>query len=197
MCFKILDMKKIIFVMLLILGCGSIFSKDPVELRINTAKGFLSPNEKDFIVVEIPGKSVHQIYVDMAVNIGLLYVKPNEVMYGVEDKYISVRAHSNNFCNTDTITWEAYYKLEFLIKDEKVLVFMPSVESVEQKNVPFLQKQKMSFPELITKYWYDKSIGKFIPSENNNMIACEDDMVRTINMILGFRQIKNIPEGWL
>ena len=69
-------------------------AQNPIEYRINSYYGFSNPNGNKDIVVEFPGKSDHEIYTMMAVNIGVLYYEPEEVFYGVSDAFISVGGHS-------------------------------------------------------------------------------------------------------
>lgn len=59
------------------------------------------PNGKKDIVVNFPGKTAREIYTMIAVNIGVLYYQPSEVMYGVQDALISVSGHSSDFCRME------------------------------------------------------------------------------------------------
>lgn len=54
----------------------SSIAQNPIEYRINSYYGFSDPNGNKDIVVEFPGKSAHEIYTMMAVNIGVLDYEP-------------------------------------------------------------------------------------------------------------------------
>lgn len=185
-------MKKLILCIAIFLGTflGSAEAKS-VRFTINTDHGFSTTDGSLYAIVEFPGKSAHDIYNMMATNIGLWYYQPQEVMYGVEDRFISVTTSESNFCSNGSQTWSAQYFLKFLIKDGKVLVLSPKVREVSAN-----YSTKMKFTEFITKYWYDSTNQTFIESEQNNMILTEIVVNSTINTILGIISIDIVPDQW-
>lgn len=190
-------MKKLTFVLVLMIGAISAFAQKPVDFRINTESGFSDINSNQNIVVEFPGKSAAEIYNMMAVNIGELYYAPQELMYGVPGEYISVSCNVADFCKAGTTTWKGRYKLSFVIKDGKVLVLKPSVQEVSvMRNASTLRAEELSFTDFIMGYWYDKAAGKFKSSESDNMKNCESGVNKTINMILGIIPLNTIPANW-
>ncbi len=174
--------------------CGA---QKPVKLKINNWYGFANESgEKDFEVT-FPGHTSHDIYSMMAINIGLCYYEPDDVMYGVEDKLICVVGSNNNFCQNGFQTWTGKYTLRFMIKDGKVLVLCPSIKQITQNGVELLKQKKMSFTDFISTYWYDKDNGDFNETEAHNMDRCENEMARIINMILGLIPVNAKAQDWM
>lgn len=179
--------------MVLVMGVGMAFGQKAVEFRINPEFGFSDPEGKKDIIVNFPGKTAHQIYTMMAVNIGQMYYNPAEVMYGVEDQFISVCGYSSDFCQAGGFQFSAKYSIRFLIKDGKVLVVNPDIYSISSGNYAS-SRREFTFPDLIKKYWYAN--GQFISSESNNMSACEANMSRVVNKILGIEPVYRAPVNW-
>ena len=50
---------------------------------------------QDFIVIPFEGKTAHQIYQELATNVGSTFNDPSKVMSGVEDASIKIRAFSD------------------------------------------------------------------------------------------------------
>lgn len=178
--------------------CGVVFASAQklVEYRINTNYGFTDPDGNKNVVVEFPGKSAHQIYTALAINIGLMYNKPNDVMYGVEDELITVSGYSNEFCKAGGNTWSARYSIIFRIKDGKVLVHNPSIYSLTSNGYPITNRKTLDFKDLIRQYWYDDNTGKFLVDQSKNMEACEARIMDIVNMILGVFPSGEIPSEW-
>lgn len=171
-------------------------AQNPIDFRINTTSGFSDPDGNKNIVVNFPGKTAHEIYTMMAINIGVMYYEPNVVMYGVPDALISVSGHSSDFCRNGDQKWSAKYDLKFIIRDEKVLVLNPTVRNLTEVKSPSFSANNMGFIEFINLYWYNRELGQFVSSESNNMSLCESELSRITNQILGIRPLGIIPKDW-
>ena len=103
------------------------------ELFHVTPDGTFATNEgKDFAIVQYEGMSAHQIYQELAANVGSTFNNPSKVMSSVEDISIKIRA-LEDFLTNSTMgipvgTWQGYYQLEFRIKDGRVRVEAPQIE---------------------------------------------------------------------
>lgn len=188
---------RIIFILAVACGFLSVSAQKPVDLRINTVYGFSDPDGNKDIVVNFPGKTAHEIYTMMAVNIGVLYYEPDEVMYGVEDTFISVCGSDNDFCRSGDNKWSAKYILKFIIKDGKVLLLNPSIKSLKTKdNSSYSYYKELDFIDFINQYWYNKETQQFITAESTNRRLCQDNITDIINIILGIKPMKSVPENW-
>ena len=119
-------------------------------------------------------------------------------MYGVDGEYISVYCTDTDFCKFGDTACKGRYKLSFFIKDGKVLVLIPSVQTVSVRTgAVTLRTQEFSFTDFIMGYWYDAATGTYKSSEAGNMKDCENAVNRTINTILGITPLNNtIPTDW-
>lgn len=152
------------------------------------------PEKKDYIVVDFPGKSAHELYNMIAVNVGMMYYKPCEVMYGVQDAFIAVYNYEDRFCRPGSQNYfSANYTLRFAIKDGKVLVMYPLIQNLKQG--VGLGASSMSFFDFVHTYWYKN--GDFVNAENDNMVACETMINNLINQLLGLRGYSGeLPSDW-
>ncbi len=190
-------MKRILFTLCLVIcAIFPAIAQNLIEYRINANYGFSDPNGKKDIVVNFPGKKAREIYTMMAVNIGVLYYQPSEVMYGVQDALISVSGHSSDFCRNGDQKWSAKYDLKFIIKDGKVLILNPTIRNLTEDRALSKIVSKLSFVDFINRYWYNQEVGQFVTSEASNMSLCESEISRITNQILGLSPIGFIPENW-
>lgn len=191
-------MKKfLIIVCFAISAIATVIAQKPVDFRINASLGFSDPNGSENIVVNFPGKSAHEIYTMMAINVGVMYYDPDEVMYGVQDALISVSGYSSDFCRNGNQKWCAKYDLKFVIKDEKVLVLNPTIRNLKEKTTSKLSAiNQLSFIDFINQYWYNRELEQFVSTESNNMSLCESEVNRIANQILGISPLGIIPTNW-
>lgn len=173
-----------------------VIAQQPVDFRINASFGFSDPNGSQHIVVNFPGKTAHEIYTMMAVNIGVMYYEPEEVMCGVQDALISVSGHSGDFCRNGDQSWSAKYHLKFIIKDEKVLVLNPTIRELTANTQPTWSAKKLGFVNFINQYWYNRELEQFVSSESSNRALCTSEINKIVNQILGIRPTGIIPETW-
>lgn len=125
-------MRKFLFILALFF-CMVSNAQGTVEF-ILTPDGYYKTEEgQDYTIVQFDGKTAHQIYQELASNINSIYNKPSEVMNGVEDSSIKVRAYSNDLIRARALglgqSLGGYYQLEFQIKDGRVRVSAPYIES--------------------------------------------------------------------
>ncbi len=190
-------MKKLLFA--ICIAISAIFpaiSQNPVDFRINASYGFSDPDGKKDIVVSFPGKTAHEIYTMMAINIGVMYYQPAEVMYGVQDALISVSGHMNDFCRNGDQKWSARYDLKFIIKDGKVLVLNPTIRNLAEDKTTLYSAKRLEFVDFVNRYWYNREVGQFVSSESNNMSLCESAINRVTNQILGITPLGLLPTNW-
>lgn len=190
-------MKRILFAFFI--AMNTIFtaiSQSPVDFRINASYGLSDPDGKKDIVVSFPGKTAHEIYTMMAINIGIMYYQPAEVMYGVQDALISVSGHMSDFCRNGDQKWSAKYDLKFVIKDGKVLVLNPTIRNLTEDKTPSYSAKRLEFVDFVNHYWYNRELGQFVSSESGNMSLCESAISRVANQILGITPLGLLPVNW-
>lgn len=100
---------------------------------------------KDFVVIPFEGKTAHQIYQELASNVGSTFNDPSKVMSGVEDASIKIRAFSDFLWLNKVLGiphgWGGYYQLELRIKDGQVRVSAPVVEDIAMDTQPLKKMQ--------------------------------------------------------
>lgn len=127
------NMKKLIVILMLALPLAAT-AQDLVHFALTPDGTYLTEDGKDFAVVPFDNKNAHQIYQELATNVGLTYRDPSKVMSGVEDASIKIRAYSDDiicdrpFGGIKMLPMGGYYQLEFRIKDGRVRVSAPIIE---------------------------------------------------------------------
>lgn len=86
-------MKKSIFVLLALMTTLYGFSQNRIEFVLNDSCEFVSKTGDDYIVVEYPNMSAHEIYVELNKRIIRFYNSPKNVTNNIEDQMISIRAY--------------------------------------------------------------------------------------------------------
>lgn len=95
-----MGIKKLLLSFVLSLACFSVNAQD-IKLAINDSCEFVSNDGKDYVVIEYPGKTAHEIYEGIQANVVKYFNDAKNVTNSVPDKAISVRAFSDNlieFC---------------------------------------------------------------------------------------------------
>lgn len=181
-------MKKILTILLVFIPFIG-FAQNLVNFKLDSDASFISPDEKDFIVVPFKGKNAHQIYKMLASNVGTVYKDPSKVMSGVDGASIKIRAFSRQLFTQKVLgishAWEGYYQLEFRIKDGRVRVSAPIVE--ESIMAPTLEQNvfvahKGWFPALVKK-WFKNGAPK--EKDLQKIEEVQTEMNGLINAILG------------
>ena len=95
-----MGIKKLLLSFVLSLACFSVNAQD-IKLAINDSCEFVSNDGKDYVVIEYPGKTAHEIFEGIQTNVVKYFNDAKNVTNSVPDKAISVRAFSDNlieFC---------------------------------------------------------------------------------------------------
>lgn len=171
-------MKKVIVIVLMLIPLLAV-AQDAPEFILTSDGTYQTADGKDFVVVPFEGMTAHQIYQELATNIGSTYNNPTEVMSGVEGSSIKIRAYSdflwlNKFLGIPH-RWGGFYQIEFRIKDGRVRVSAPYVEDVSMDTLPL---QKHAYGSLVKKWFKkgelkegDKEKYDAVVAHMNNIIA--------------------------
>lgn len=95
-----MGIKKLLLSFVVSLACFSVNAQD-IKLAINDSCEFVSNDGKDYVVIEYPGKTAHEIFEGIQTNVVKYFNDAKNVTNSVPDKVISVRAFSDNlieFC---------------------------------------------------------------------------------------------------
>lgn len=95
-----MGIKKLLLSFVVSLACFSVNAQD-IKLAINDSCEFVSNDGKDYVVIEYPGKTAHEIFEGIQTNVVKYFNDAKNVTNSVPDKAISVRAFSDNlieFC---------------------------------------------------------------------------------------------------
>lgn len=95
-----MGIKKLLLSFVVSLACFSVNAQD-IKLAINDSCEFVSNDGKDYVVIEYPGKTAHDIFEGIQTNVVKYFNDAKNVTNSVPDKAISIRAFSDNlieFC---------------------------------------------------------------------------------------------------
>lgn len=149
---------------------------------------------KDFVVIPFEGKTAHQIYQELASNVGSTFNDPSKVMSGVEDASIKIRAFSDFLWFNKVLGiphgWGGYYQLEFRIKDGRVRVSAPIVEDIAMDTQPY---DKWSYGSKVKK-WFKNGVVKEGDKKKYDEIVAH--MNGIINRILYTSTVQDATEDW-
>ncbi len=149
---------------------------------------------KDFVVIPLEGKTAHQIYQELASNVGSTFNDPSKVMSGVEDASIKIRAFSDFLWFNKVLGiphgWGGYYQLEFRIKDGRVRVSAPIVEDIAMDTQPY---DKWSYGSKVKK-WFKNGVVKEGDKKKYDEIVAH--MNGIINRILYTSTVQDATEDW-
>lgn len=125
---------KMFYITLLITFMTSLscWSQEIVNFKLTPDATFKTDEGEDFVIVSFEGKDAQEIYKLLATNINSMYNNPSKVMHGVEFSSIKIRAigdlvYDKSIIGIESIL-QAYYQLEFRIKDGKVRISAPIIE---------------------------------------------------------------------
>lgn len=149
---------------------------------------------KDFVVIPFEGKTAHQIYQELASNVGSTFNDPSKVMSGVDDASIKIRAFSDFLWFNKVLGiphgWGGYYQLEFRIKDGRVRVSAPIVEDIAMDTQPY---DKWSYGSKVKK-WFKNGVVKEGDKKKYDEIVAH--MNGIINRILYTSTVQDANEDW-
>ncbi len=172
----------IAFSLICLIGYG----QQTVEFKVYPDGSFRTEDGKDFVVVEFEGKSAHEIFQELSVNVNSMYNNPSKVMSTVEDASIKIRAISDLVKTRRLgipIYWSGYYQLEFQIKDGRVRVSAPFVETYLNDGAPKYNERK--FKKLVGSFFTD---GEVKENKMDEYATLNLKFFYLINTILGTLQ---------
>jgi len=185
-------MKKLIVMMMLVLPIMAM-AQDLASFVLMPDGTYQTEDGKDFIVVPYEGKTAHQIYQELATNVGSTYNDPSKVMSGVEDASIKIRAFSDDLIRMKLLGLEqslgGYYQLEFRIKDGRVRVSAPAIEETMWIDGPTNRK----FSGEVKKY-FKKGELKSGKQQDYNIVVGK--MNGIINSILHASTVQDAQDDW-
>lgn len=191
-------MRKVIAMMLMLLPMLA-GAQGVVNFVLTPNGTYQTEDGQDFIVVPFEGKTAHQIYQELATNVGSTFNNPSKVMSGVEDASIKIRAYSDEivyykpFGYIYTFPFGGYYQLEFKIKDGRVRVSAPFVESTLEYRNTDGKLLTVSFKEAVGKLYKNGSLqekkAKYYYSSMNKMN-------NVVNSILCASKNQEETEDW-
>jgi len=113
------------------------------NFKLADKDNFIIDNERDYYVVEMPGKTAHQLFMNILENVASVYNNPKEVLSTVEDRSIVV----NGFVK-DITEWKVVekrftlrfkvslnYKLSFQVKENKIRVNAPIINIIREMDM--------------------------------------------------------------
>ena len=163
-----------------------------VSFKLAETGSFVAEDGKDFVVVPFEGKTAHQIFQQLSVNANALYKNPSKVVSVVDDASISIRAFDDQISfEKDLIQkfWlTGYYNLNFEIKDGRVKVSGPIIESVSRATSTY----DKDFSKMV-RGWFKN--GELKDKFKAQVEYTEDNMNNLINAILGSTK-KKAEEDW-
>lgn len=151
---------------------------------------------KDYMIIPFEGKSAHQIYQELASNVGSTFNEPSKVMSCVEDTSIKIRAlsrlwYAGKILGT-VLGYEGHYQLEFRIRDGRVRVSAPIIENPVYS---FGSKDRTpaNYGKLVSR-WFKK--GELKEGDKYKYDTVVHEMNRIINSILYATAIQDDTEEW-
>ena len=154
---------------------------------------------KDFVVIPFEGKTAHQIYQELASNVGSTFNDPSNVMSGVDDASIKIRAYSDNLVMAKPFgfvkdqPYGGHYQLEFKIRDGRVRVSAPIVEEDVEYISYDHKRYDGTFSKLVSKYFKN---GVLQEKKKKNYDAMVARMNSIINRILYTSTVQDANEDW-
>lgn len=191
-------MKKLIAIMMMLLPIMA-GAQELVNFVLMPDGTYQTEDGKDFVVIPFEGKTAHQIYQELASNVGSTFNDPSKVMSVVEDASIKIRAYSDDlvmakpFGYVKDQPFGGYYQLEFKIRDGRVRVSAPIVEG-DVEHIGYDHKRHSgTFPKFVGKYFKN---GVLQEKKKKNYDAIVTKMNNIVNHILYTSSIQDANEDW-
>lgn len=185
-------MKKLIFMILMLLPILA-EGQDLASFVLMPDGTYLTENGEDFTVIYFEGKTSHEIYQELASNVGSTFNDPSKVMSGVEDTFIKIRAFSDDLIRINVLglgqSLGGYYQLEFRIKDGRVRVSAPIVEETMWIDRPIARK----FPKEVEGYFKNGELKSKKKKDYDIVVA---KMNNVVNRILHTSTIQDTNSDW-
>lgn len=192
-------MKKFILLILLLLPMIA-EAQEKVNFVLMPNGTYQTEDGKDFVVISFEGKTAHEIYQELAMNVASTYNDPSEVMSGIDDSMIKIRAYSKCIVSYMSLagsqTCSGYYQLEFKIRDGRVRVSAPYIEETVIHTAPFGGDSNTEYRfQSLTKKYFDKN-GELKQNRKEDYDAVVAKMNDVINRILYSSSIQDADEDW-
>ena len=191
-------MKKLLAMMLMLLPM-LMWGQELANFVLMPNGTYQTEDGKDFVVIPFEGKTAHQIYQELASNVGSTFNDPSKVMSGVEDTSIKIRAYSENLVMVKPFgfvkdqPYGGHYQLEFKIRDGRVRVSAPIVEN-DVEYISYDHKRYYgTFSKLVGKYFKN---GVLQEKKKKNYDAMVERMNDIINRILYTSTVQDANEDW-
>ncbi len=165
-------------------------AQNPVKLKLDRTVGIVGPNGNSNIVIKMPGKSAHEIYQTIALNVGQNIDLSRAKPYSVEDKFFSISIDSGSEPLFESAEANLYGSMviRFNINDNEVTILDLNDGIRLAKcvtNSPNPVSEEMNFYEFMNKYWLDKN-GEIKPSEVDRVNNTLLDFEEVFGIFLGF-----------
>lgn len=179
--------KKLFLCFVLLCFANIAFAQANFKLHANGQ--FATEGGQDYIVVSFEGKSAHDLYSMLTMNVTSIYNNASKVMNTVEDSMVKIRGFADDgtlfpYVTMFNFSVETYYQLEFKVKDGRIRVSAPFVEDnatmIGGTNGPVA----VSYGGMVQKHLFDKdgtvkkkrakdvaNIELYINSIINNILA--------------------------
>lgn len=183
-------MRKVLMVLLLLFPM-IVGAQELVKFVLMPDGTYRTEEGADFVVVPFEGKTAHQIYQELASNVGATFNDPSKVMSGVEDAFIKIRAFSDVLIRGGLMgshAYGGYYQLEFRIKDGRVRVSAPFIEEKVWD-----EYEEARHSSLAKKYFKDGKLRENRSSDYSIRVA---KMNKIINRILFTTVYQDVTDAW-
>ncbi len=191
-------MKKLIAIVMMVLPMLA-WGQELANFVLMPDGTYQTEDGKDFVVIPFEGKTAHQIYQELASNVGSTFNDPSKVMSGVDDASIKIRAYSDNLVMAKPFgfvkdqPYGGHYQLEFKIRDGRVRVSAPIVEEDVEYISYDHKRYDGTFSKLVSKYFKN---GVLQEKKKKNYDAMVARMNSIINRILYTSTVQDANEDW-
>lgn len=168
------------------------------NFKLNGSGCFETQDGKDYVVLPCDGKTAHELYDIVRINVGKTYNSPKMVMSVVEDKSIAISAYvqdiiiEGNF--VAKVSYECDYNLQFDFKDGKIRVGAPKLgEMVWKKSaIDRMTYDDYSASTVISKKFFDKK-GKPKKKKMKDIEKIEERFNELLNALVA---IPTASDDW-
>ena len=173
-----MNMKKVLSIVMLVLVTQLSFAQ---YFKL-TPKGFVSNDNSDFTVVEVPNVKQKDLYKNVLNAINSLYKNPQKGLSVVEGESISITAYEeevlpvklSNGLGKTIRKYDLSYKITFLFKDGKIRINSPDFEAKRYVEGTYRGASGWSGDEWVTLKLTKVGKSKLYLFEDNGKVRFED-----------------------
>lgn len=168
-------------------------SAQSVDFKISPDGTFHTRDGRNFVVVPFQGKTAHQIFSSIFVNVSEVYKDPKQkVIITIDGSSVSVRAYDPKltFVNPGEYCG-GYYNLNFEIKDGKVKVDAPEVDDILTRTKDGVREKDFS---KLTRSWYQEA--SLQTKYQDNAVYTESEFNAFINGVLTGNFVGDSDNDW-